>query len=192
MEQSIATRSGILLWASHLWAICSSSSTSRWIASLSNILKYVSEQPAAARVEIGPSKLLGTLAKARRADRMPKPFKEKALQVVSSIAFDCVISVIEEAGERSGWHRDLQAQSAQPQNISRQNFFASINWPDDNKVTTVLRTFRRWHDCAFTQTFLASVSIGGATAAAQVYATLRMPESMLLLNLELLDKICKG
>ena len=40
--------------------------------------------------------------------------------------------------------------------------------------------------------FLANATVGGATAASQLYATLRMTEHMLLLDLGLSEKLCKG
>ena len=122
-EYPIVTRSSVLLWASHLWAMCSSASTARWIVSLSNILKHVAERPAQEPAKIAPCRLLGTPAEARRAPRMPNLQEQKTLQLGTSSALEKLLGVIEEAGPHSAGTETCERRKQSP---GTRSFTASL------------------------------------------------------------------
>ena len=124
---------------------------------------------------------------------------------------DKLLELALEAGQRSGWWAELQSQRLRPTETFRESVFAGMGRPDEKKVNTMIRAFTRWRSWLCNQTvhghapfdafqpiasimadFLACATAGGKTAASSLYATLRMVESHLLLDLQLEAKLCKG
>jgi hypothetical protein len=117
---------------------------------------------------------------------------------------DKLLELALEAGQRSGWWAELQSQRLRPRQTFRKSVFAGMGRPDEKKVNTMLRGFHRWRSWLCNQTvrghspfdafqpvasimvdFLARATAGGKTAASSLYATLRMVEVHLLLDLQL-------
>ena len=124
---------------------------------------------------------------------------------------DKLLELALEAGQRSGWWAELQSQRLRPTETFRESVFAGMGRPDEKKVNTMMRAFTRWRSWLCNQTvhghapfdafqpiasimadFLACATAGGKTAASSLYATLRMVESHVLLDLQLEAKLCKG
>ena len=157
VQQPIGTRDLVLLWATLLHEICRRAVREQWLANTVNVLKAIWErrarkhQPSALTMIVGPPSVAR-----RRSFRMPKA--KPLLKPVMPDGVDKLLSVAAEAGEFSGWFEDLQRQAASPVESFKQSFFAGVNRPEEKKVTTALRTFRRWRDWAFVH------SQGGAPA----------------------------
>ena len=119
--------------------------------------------------------------------------------IVAMPGVDKVLQLAQEAGQRSGWWAELQSQRLRPTQTFRESVFAGMGRPDEKKMSTMIRCYKRWRSWLCNQTvhghtpfdafqpsavimadFLACAASGGKTAASFLYATLRMVESHLL------------
>ena len=203
------------LWAGLLHEVCRHTVYDEWVLTHHKLLGSLIPMPPDTSTR--PSSLVLTATPVEALTRLSATHK---IPVVAGWAptrrvkaccpaIDRLLEHIKEAHSFSGWYRDLVQQDKAPRDTFMDSFRAALGRPTEDKLFNVLRAFARWKRWVANESpddsicvykpravemadFLASASRGGATAAAQLYATLKMAASMMLLDLSLDEKLCKG
>ena len=171
VDAPLADRIQLEKWAFTLHKLCKEKAANEWVASV----RYVREALAAPaahesyrRIEEDKQRrrgrLVGTpLEVAPMRSSLPRgasrASQSRSLRQPPKPATQMLLDLAAEAGEHSGWHRDITAQAAEPRASFEASFEAAMHRPSELKVRHVIRVFARWRKWSDEQTFADSWNV---------------------------------